>query len=137
MILHASCVCVGPRALLITGASGGGKSTLALQLVAMGAELVADDRTQVSLGQGGVWAQTPATLRGRIEARGFGILHLPYLERARLRAVVDLDVTESERLPMPHETEILGQSLPLIRNVPGPQFAPALYLYLKHGRREL
>lgn len=137
MILHASCVCVGSRAVVITGASGRGKSTLALQLVAMGAELVADDRTRVVSAQGALWAQTPTTLSGRIEARGFGILHLPYLQRARLRAVVDLDVTESERVPMPHETEILGQSLPLIRNVPGPQFAPALYLFLKHGRREL
>ena len=32
---------------MITGASGAGKSALALQLIALGAELVADDRTEL------------------------------------------------------------------------------------------
>ena len=48
MILHATCVAVDGRGLLILGPSGSGKSALALQLIALGAQLVADDRTRVS-----------------------------------------------------------------------------------------
>ena len=51
--IHASAVLVGPRAVLIRGASGAGKSRLAFDLIAAGgrllpfARLVADDRTTV------------------------------------------------------------------------------------------
>jgi HPr kinase/phosphorylase len=38
-ILHASCVALNGRAVLITGKSGSGKSALALQLMAYGAML--------------------------------------------------------------------------------------------------
>ena len=46
-IVHASCVARDGRAVLIRGASGSGKSGLALQLMALGAGLVADDRTRL------------------------------------------------------------------------------------------
>ena len=42
VLLHASCVAVAGRAVLITGPSGSGKSSLALTLLAHGAALVAD-----------------------------------------------------------------------------------------------
>ncbi len=45
--LHASAVAVDGRGCLITGASASGKSTLALEMIALGAELVADDRVDV------------------------------------------------------------------------------------------
>jgi len=44
--IHASCVAVDGKGLLITGASGSGKSALALQLMAFGAHLIADDRVK-------------------------------------------------------------------------------------------
>lgn len=50
-ILHASCVALDGRGLLILGPSGSGKSALALELMALGADLVADDRTEIE-GQG-------------------------------------------------------------------------------------
>ena len=45
MILHASCIDIDGRGILILGESGSGKSTLAIQLIALGASLVADDKT--------------------------------------------------------------------------------------------
>jgi len=47
-IRHATTVAVAGRGLMIEGPSGSGKSALALELMAFGAELVADDRTRVA-----------------------------------------------------------------------------------------
>ena len=47
LVLHASAVEVGDRALAIVGPSGAGKSTLAALLCAAGARLVADDALRV------------------------------------------------------------------------------------------
>ena len=44
-VMHASCVSYENHAVLILGPSGIGKSSLALQLMALGAVLVADDKT--------------------------------------------------------------------------------------------
>ncbi|MFN3389305.1 MAG: HPr kinase/phosphorylase, partial [Allosphingosinicella sp.] len=43
--VHASCVAIGGRAVLIAGRSGSGKSDLALRLIDRGARLVSDDYT--------------------------------------------------------------------------------------------
>lgn len=52
MILHASSVKVGERALLFLGHSGAGKSTIAEFASSAGAEVLTDDRTIVTLDQG-------------------------------------------------------------------------------------
>ena len=49
IILHASCVALAGRGLLIRGAPGSGKSTLALTLMGLGADLVGDDRIDLRL----------------------------------------------------------------------------------------
>ncbi|MEF9600929.1 HPr kinase/phosphatase C-terminal domain-containing protein, partial [Paracoccus sp. PXZ] len=74
MILHASCIAHRGRGLLILGPSGAGKSTLALEMMAFGATLVADDRTILRREGGRIVADAPDSIRGRIEARGVGIL---------------------------------------------------------------
>ena len=62
-------------ALLILGASGRGKSALALGLMAAGATLVADDRTHLhARRRRQLVASAPAAIAGLIEARGIGIL---------------------------------------------------------------
>ncbi|MGR3805256.1 HPr kinase/phosphorylase [Marinibacterium profundimaris] len=73
-ILHASCVAINDRAVLILGPSGSGKSTLALQLMAYGARLVGDDRIRLSVEGGALVAWPGPGLSGLIEARGMGIL---------------------------------------------------------------
>src|SRR6056297_1499672 len=104
-VVHASCVALEGRAALIRGASGQGKSGLALQLIALGATLVADDRTRLWRDGARLMADAPDTIRGRIEARGLGILHLPQTGPTPLACVVDLDRHETDRLPpLCHET---------------------------------
>ena len=56
------------------GPSGAGKSALALQLLALGAELVADDRTDIIRQGDHLIADVPQAIAGMIEARGMGIL---------------------------------------------------------------
>ncbi len=64
---HASCVAYGGRGVLILGASGRGKSALALRLMALGAVLVADDRTDLCREGDSVMARAPDAIKGMIE----------------------------------------------------------------------
>ncbi|MGR3496562.1 HPr kinase/phosphorylase [Citreimonas sp.] len=132
--LHASAVALNGRGLLIRGASGSGKSGLALQLMALGASLVSDDRTVVSRAGAQVRLNAPDTIRGRIEARGVGILNADAVRDATLVAVVDLDTPEAERLPPHRVTDILGVAVALIHNCAHTSFPAALRQYLDAGR---
>ncbi|QYX55819.1 HPr kinase/phosphatase C-terminal domain-containing protein [Roseovarius sp. SCSIO 43702] len=136
-VVHASCVALGSRALLIRGKAGAGKSSLALDLLSRGASLVSDDRTEITRTGEGLRVAAPAPIRGRIEARGLGLLNAPVAtDGAILIAVVDLDTPETERLPPARETELLGITLPILRASPMTCFPAALILYLGHGRTE-
>lgn len=133
-LIHASCVAVGGRAVLITGPSGSGKSGLALQLMACGAMLVADDQTEVFLRAGRLMARGPLALRGLIEARGFGILRAPVLDEAEVVLTVDLATSETDRLPSWRQAEILGVHCDLVRGAPHAHFPAAVLCYLRAGR---
>ena len=138
LILHASCVAIDGRAALILGASGQGKSGLALQLMSLGAELVADDRTclEVMDGPAGpqLMADAPDTLRGLIEARGLGILHGTAVGPVPVALLVDLDEAENSRLPPERRRDLLGLSLPVVHMVDSPAFPAAILQYLRQGR---
>lgn len=127
--LHASAVAFGEAAVLLTGRAGSGKSTLALSLIGLGGVLVADDRVAVERRAEALWLAAPEAIRGRIEARQFGILELPFTE-ARARAVVDMEQVETARLPEPHRIVIEGVELPLFRKVESPAFPAILRCYL-------
>lgn len=78
--LHATCVALGPVALLLRGGSGSGKSRLADLLVEAArlrgnfAQVIADDRTLVRPLGTALLASAPAPLSGLIEVRGLGVL---------------------------------------------------------------
>ncbi|RBO53922.1 hypothetical protein DSD19_06540 [Rhodovulum sp. BSW8] len=134
-ILHASTVVHRGRAVLIRGASGSGKSALALQLMALGATLVADDRTVLTRSPEGLVASSPKAIRGLIEARGVGLLRTETVASAPVVLAVDLDMAETDRMPPPREIEILGMSLPLLRRVDRPYFPAAILHCLIAGPR--
>ena len=60
--IHASCVAFGGKGVLLLGASGAGKSSLALRLVDDGARLVADDRCDLFPRGGKLHARAPASI---------------------------------------------------------------------------
>ena len=128
--IHASCVVLSgagtafgapPDAgVLLLGASGAGKSDLALRLIERGALLVADDRTELFVRDGRLMGRAPTRLAGFLEIRGLGILQFPFAEEGRIVLAVMLDVTGVQRLPEPETYEPPAQlGLPA-------QFCPAL-----------
>ena len=134
VVLHASAVAWAGRAALILGPSGAGKSALALQLMAHGATLVADDRVEVSRRGARLIAACPPAIRGLVEARGVGLLRADSLAEAELALAVDLSATESERLPPLREFTLMGIVLPLVHRGESGHFPAAVLQYLKGGR---
>ena len=132
-LVHGTCVAVAGEAVLITGASGTGKSSLALQLMAFGADLISDDQTTLTRSAGDVIASAPETIACLIEARGIGILNAAPGAPARLALVVDLDHVQQKRLPLPMTINLLGVSLPCLHKVDTMAFPAAILQYLRHG----
>jgi len=120
-VLHATTIALWRggawRGVLLRGASGTGKSSLALCALERGWRLVADDRTLVWASGGALFGRAPATLAGLMEARGLGVLSAPRLDHAQIVLAVDLvgDPGALERLPEPAGISLAGADLPLIR----------------------
>ncbi|MEQ3624471.1 MAG: HPr kinase/phosphatase C-terminal domain-containing protein [Celeribacter sp.] len=133
-IIHASAVAVEGRALLILGPSGAGKSALALQMIALGAVLVADDRVALSAQPDGVIAAPAPNIAGLIEARGLGLMRMPHCS-GRVVAALQLDRPEPARLP-PDDRNMryCEQDVPLLFRPPGDHVAAIMFLHLQHGR---
>ena len=112
--LHASTVALDGRAVLISGPSGSGKSDLALRLLDRGFVLVSDDQTIVKKDGGRIVASAPATIAGKLEVRGLGIVDVERLDNVPLALIVEL-TSEIQRLPDDsRERLILGVRVPLI-----------------------
>lgn len=127
MQVHATTVALDGGGLVILGPSGSGKSTLALQLMAVGATLVADDRTDLRLSAGRLMAQAPLPLLGRIEARGVGILQAEPSAPVPVALACDLGRDEEDRLPQVRHQDWLGVRVSLVL---GP-YRPHLYAALR------
>ena len=96
--IHASCVAIAGKGVLLLGASASGKSDLALRLIDGGARLVADDRTILRVKNGVLSASAPPSIRGLLEIRAVGIVKLPVRASAPVALVVELG-REGARLP--------------------------------------
>ena len=134
LTLHATTVAVEGRGILITGPAGAGKSSLALALMALGARLVADDRTILTTEGAALVATCPPSLHGMIEARGIGILRADAVDRAVVTVAVDMGQTETERLPEHRDVTYLGRMVPLVLGQRLPHFPSALLHYVRAGR---
>ena len=87
---HASAVVLGDRGIVIAGASGAGKTQLALALISharsfgLFARLVADDQILLSAHDGRLVCAAPATIAGLVEVRGVGPQPVAHSRRRRL-----------------------------------------------------
>src|ERR1017187_5196456 len=98
--VYGTSVALGGDGILLRGRAGSGKSDLALRLIDQGGRLVADDQTELHLDGDEIWMTAPASIQGRIEVRGLGILPVPSVATAPLRLVADLvSPADIERMP--------------------------------------
>jgi HPr kinase/phosphorylase len=95
--VHATAVVIGEVGILIRGASGSGKSALALSLLALARErgasarLVGDDWIELETVAERLIGRGKPAMAGRIEHRGAGVGHALSEPAAVLRLVVDDD----------------------------------------------
>jgi serine kinase of HPr protein (carbohydrate metabolism regulator) len=138
--IHASAVLVGPKAALIRGPAGSGKSRLVwdlLQAAAQGAlpfaRLVADDRAHVEACAGRLLVRPAPALAGMIEIRGFGIKRLVHEPLAAVGLVVDLAAEDAARHPRPEaaKTAIAEVSLPRLAVAAGIPALPIMLAFLE------
>lgn len=110
---HATAIVIGDRCVMFTGASGSGKTGLALALIerfrAKGifARLLSDDQLFLdALPNGQLLCRTPDTIAGLVEIRGFQPSRVAFVGKAVLDMVVRLVDSENaprfqEALPQP------------------------------------
>jgi HPr kinase/phosphorylase len=122
MTLHGVFLDVLGIGVLITGASGVGKSELALELVSRGSGLIADDIVEfVRVGPETIEGRCPPLLTDFLEVRGLGVLNIRTIfgeaalrPRKNLKLIVHLErpgqgLVPLERLPLrPGTEEVMG-----------------------------
>jgi hypothetical protein len=108
-LLHGTVVAWEDRGILICGHPGEGKSSLALECIDHGAELVADDVVLIRPENEALTAFAPDTLQGCLALRELGILTFPFISEVKLCWVVELSDSLGRDLWM-HE----GLTLPRI-----------------------
>lgn len=110
--LHASCVAIDGRAVLIEGRSGEGKSDLALRLIDRGAVLVSDDYTICARIDGVLLGSAPPNIAGKIEVRGIGVIDMPHQDRVPIALLVTI-LEAPPRMPgEPKKRRIAGVDIP-------------------------
>jgi HPr kinase/phosphorylase len=125
--LHGVLVDVSGVGVLLVGESGAGKSECALDLVARGHRLVADDVVEIWREGPDVVGRGPAGIRHHMEIRGLGIINIRDLfglaairDRHRIELVIRLETwrpdEEYDRLGLLQRTHVLlGVDIPMLR----------------------
>jgi len=122
--LHATSVAINGRAVLLCGVSGIGKSDLALRLIDRGAVLISDDYTLVKRVDGQLVATAPATIMGKMEVRGLGIVAMPHVADVPVALLVDL-FDKVDRMPLePLMRAVAGMDVRVVKIAPLEASAP-------------
>ena len=133
LIMHATCVDINGSGVLIVGRSGSGKSSLAINLLALGSKLVADDQCELIKNNNRFRVSKPASLPNSIEIRGVGLVSVPMVVETSLDWVVDMDEAETERMPDLRFTEIGGYRVPTIFGKNMDELASRIYVLVSNA----
>ncbi|AGR41772.1 HPr(Ser) kinase/phosphatase [Spiroplasma diminutum] len=127
--VHASCVNIFGKGVLLVGESGIGKSEITLDLVKTNHLFVGDDRIVITKKSNELYGKSHEILKNLVEVRGIGIVDVSQtngyqviLERTKIDLVIELTqfkkngIDDSERLGNTFVTyEILGVEVPYIK----------------------
>ena len=116
--IQSTSVVIDDNGVLILGDSGSGKSDLALRLIDSGATLISDDISICRKNSNNIYLYCPPEIKGLLEVREIGIITVPFVERIKLRLVVNLKSDNNERFPKDSSFRILGIKIPII-NIEG------------------
>ena len=126
VLIHASCVAVEGRGVLLRGAPGAGKSDLALRLIEGGADLVSDDQVVLTGDAAGLVAAPPTRIAGLLEVRGVGIVSMAFVPHCPVILMVDLAAPHAvERMPDAGTVELCGHRVAHAQLAPFEASAPA------------
>ena len=123
------------KGILITGASGSGKSEIALELIKRGHVLIADDRVDVSRIHNSIVGHSPELLVGMLEIRGIGIIDVAKMFGASaLLSKDNIDmVIHLEKFDPTADYARIGNEDDLFTTILGVDI-PTLVLPVKEGR---
>ncbi len=109
--IHATAVVLGECGVLIKGASGSGKSSLARKLLALSRQrgdfscLIGDDIIRIAQAGRHLLAKPHPAIPGQMEVRGLGILNFMQEPAAILHCVIDLEGTPAGGVDLPRVPE--------------------------------
>lgn len=109
---QATCVAIAGRGVMIEGAPGTGKSSLALMLIDRGAVLVGDDSLLLERRDGQLIAHPHPQTRGLIEVRNLGLIAMPVCEAAPLALAIRLDADAPRFIDCAESRALFGLELP-------------------------
>ncbi|MBU0996711.1 MAG: HPr(Ser) kinase/phosphatase [Firmicutes bacterium] len=120
--MHGVLMDINGVGVLITGASGLGKSEVALELIRRGYMLIADDVVEIyQIEKGILIGEAPELLKKNLEIRGIGIVNVVYLfgakayrESKRISLLVQLEKWDSfkkfDRLGLEEEKQLIFET---------------------------
>ena len=117
MLLNATCIAIDNKGVLIAGPPGAGKSDLALRLIDSGAQLVADDQTELQIEKNRLIASAARTIKGLFEIRHAGLVRMPFIKAAPVVLYVELALMHDklERLPEHANIFLLDHPVPRLK----------------------
>jgi len=125
VLIHASCVALEGKGVLLRGVPGAGKSDLALRLIEGGATLVADDQVALTSTGEALLAAPPARIAGLLEVRGIGIVSMDFVTQCPVHLVVDMVQPDTvERMPEAATVDLCGHRIAHVLLAPFEASAP-------------
>ncbi|HQS71422.1 MAG: HPr kinase/phosphatase C-terminal domain-containing protein [Novosphingobium sp.] len=112
--LQFGCVAIGGRGVLIEGAPGAGKSSLALALIDRGATLVGDDGVMLDVQAGRLIAAPHPQIAGKLEVRNVGLIDFPVSPPVPVALVLRLDAAAPRFIAEAGRITVEGVDLPLV-----------------------
>lgn len=133
MKFQATCVAIDGRAILIEGAPGAGKSSLALALIDRGAVLVGDDGVALDPAGERLLASPVPETAGLIEVRGLGLVTMPAAASVPVALIIELTREAPRFIEAAEQATRHSAVLPLIRLWPE---SPVLHLSAELALRQ-